>query len=236
MNPARHGTARIPHGLLMLSAAAILWLAALSGIAAEDILTADQYFAKLSQRYATIDDYEGTVVIHSGSEKMTGKLSFKSPSLLRIDFSSPAEQVILFDGARLVVYIPQYRAVLQQEAGATGAGAAALASREGLAMMKRSYTMAWESSPAPVPLDPGAAEMVQRLVLNRKSASEGFRTLKLSVNPETLLIRRIEGWTLANERISFDLSGIRTNQSIPASRFLYDAPASANVYNNFLFQ
>ncbi len=221
---------------LALLLAAIACLFAPVAAWSQDILTADQYFAKVALRYIGIEDYEGTVVIHSGSEKMTGKLSFKSPSLLRIDFSVPAEQVILFDGARLVVYIPQYRAVLQQEAGATGAGAAALASREGLAMMKRSYTMAWESSPAPVPLDPGSSEMVQRLVLNRKSASEGFRTLKVSVNPETLLIRRIEGWTLANERIAFDLSGIRTNQNIPANRFLYDAPASANVYNNFLFQ
>ncbi|MEN6364397.1 MAG: outer-membrane lipoprotein carrier protein LolA [Rectinema sp.] len=211
-------------------------LVAASSAAAEDILTADQFFAKVSARYVLIDDYEGSVLITTGSQTMTGKLSFKSPSLLRIDFSRPAEQVILFDGSRLVVYIPEYRAVLQQEAGDSGVGAAALASREGLAMMKRSYTMAWETSPAPVPLDAGSAEQVMRLVLNRRSVSEGFRTIKLSISPDSLLIRRIEGWTVANERVAFDLSGIKTNQGIPANRFLYDAPASANVYNNFLFQ
>jgi len=211
-------------------------LVAVSSAAAEDILTADQFFAKVSARYVLIDDYEGSVLITTGSQTMTGKLSFKSPSLLRIDFSRPAEQVILFDGSRLVVYIPEYRAVLQQEAGDSGVGAAALASREGLAMMKRSYTMAWETSPAPVPLDAGSAEQVMRLVLNRRSVSEGFRTIKLSISPDSLLIRRIEGWTVANERVAFDLSGIKTNQGIPANRFLYDAPASANVYNNFLFQ
>ncbi|MFZ2780927.1 MAG: outer-membrane lipoprotein carrier protein LolA [Rectinemataceae bacterium] len=211
-------------------------LVAASSVAAEDILTADQFFAKVSARYVLIDDYEGSVLITTGSQTMTGKLSFKSPSLLRIDFSRPAEQVILFDGSRLVVYIPEYRAVLQQEAGDSGVGAAALASREGLAMMKRSYTMAWETSPAPVPLDAGSAEQVMRLVLNRRSVSEGFRTIKLSISPDSLLIRRIEGWTVANERVAFDLSGIKTNQGIPANRFLYDAPASANVYNNFLFQ
>lgn len=223
-------------GLVVASLMAAMLLVAAAGSDAQDMLTADLFFARVSLKYAAIDDYEGTIAINTGSEKMIGKLSFKSPSLLRIDFSNPAEQVILFDGARLVVYIPQYRAILQQEAGSTGAGAAALASREGLAMMKRSYTMAWEQSPAPVPLDPGSSEMVMRLVLNRRSASEGFRTLKVSVLADSNLIRRIEGWTLANERIVFDFTGIRTNQNIPNSRFLYDAPASANVYNNFLFQ
>ena len=119
-------------------------------VAAQDIVTADQFFAKVSDRYSTIDDYEAAIAISNGSQPMAGKLYFKSPSLLRIDFSQPPEQVIVFDGERLVVYIPQYRAVLQQETGTAGlgAGAASLASREGLVMMKRNYTIAWETSPS----------------------------------------------------------------------------------------
>jgi outer membrane lipoprotein carrier protein len=218
----------------LLAIAGLVILVLASG--AQDILTADQFFTKVAEHYGTINDYEGSMLIGTGKQTMTGKIWFKAPSLLRIDFSQPADQVIVFDGERLVVYIPQYKAVLQQEAGDTSIGAAALATREGLRMMKRSYTVAWETSPSPIPLDPGSAEVVMRLLLNRKTVAEGFRTLRLSVTPSSLLIRRIEGWTLTNEKVSFDLSGIRTNQGIPDSRFLYDTPASANVYNNFLFK
>jgi len=216
--------------------AAFLVLAAVVG--AQEIVTAEQFFAKVSDKYAGVEDYEASIAISNAGQPMTGKLYFKSPSLLRIDFTQPPEQVIVFDGDRLVVYIPQYRAVLQQETGAAGlgAGAATLASREGLSMMKRNYTIAWESTPQASALDQSNPEKVYKLLLSRKTVSEGFKTIRVSVSESTLLIRRIEGWTVANERIAFDFSSIRLNQNIPATRFIYDAPASANVYNNFLFQ
>jgi len=215
-----------------------LALLLLVSASAQDIVTAEQFFGKVSDKYTGIEDYEATISISNAGQPMTGKLYFKSPSLLRIDFSQPAEQVIVFDGERLVVYIPQYKAVLQQETGSAGlgAGAASLASREGLTMMKRNYTIAWETSPQATPLDSGSGEMAYHLLLTRKTVSEGFKTIRISIAEPSLLIRRIEGWTVANDRIVFDFTSVKLNQNIPAARFLYDAPASANVYNNFLFQ
>ncbi len=207
-------------------------------VLSQDIVTAEQFFGKVSDKYAGIVDYEATIGISNANQPMTGKLYFKSPSLLRIDFSQPPEQVIVFDGERLVVYIPQYRAVLQQETGSAGlgAGAASLASREGLTMMKRNYTIAWETSSQATALEQAPGEMAYRLLLTRKTVSEGFKTIRISISEPSLLIRRIEGWTVANDRIAFDFTSVKLNQNIPAARFLYDAPASANVYNNFLFQ
>ncbi|TXT49425.1 MAG: outer membrane lipoprotein carrier protein LolA [Spirochaetes bacterium] len=209
-----------------------------AGPLAQDIVTADQFFQKVSDTYVKIADYEANMAISTDTQPMQGKLYFKAPALLRIDFSQPPEQVIVFDGERLLVYIPQFRAVLKQDTGGVGVGAtaAALASREGLAMMKRNYSIAWESTPSPMPLDANSKESVYRLLLSRKTISEGFKTIRISVSETTLYIRRIEGWTVANERIAFDFTAIKINQNIPANRFLYDAPASANVYNNFLFQ
>jgi outer membrane lipoprotein-sorting protein len=216
---------------------AFLALAPLAGFC-QDITTADQYFSQVADRYAQINDYEGRITITTGKNVMTGTIAFKAPSLLRIDFIQPPDQVIAFDGQTLTVYLPAYHAVLSQQVSdksPSGVGGAALASREGLKLMRRSYGMAFETSPTPVPLENGNGEQVVRLVLNRRSVAEGFRTIKLSINPDTKLIRRIEGWTLAGERIVFDFTGIKLNQGIPAARFVYDSPASANVYNNFLF-
>ena len=204
--------------------------------AAEDIVTAVQYFGLVADRYAQVNDYEAKISIATGKETMKGDISFKSPSLLRVDFTSPPDQVIAFDGQTLSVYIPGYSAILSQSvADKPGAGSANLATREGLRMLKRNYSVAFESSPAPAPLEGAPGEQAVRLVLGRTSAAEGFKTIKLFVTPDTKLIRRIEGWTIAGDKLSFDFTGIKTNVGIPATRFVYDSPASANVYNNFLF-
>jgi outer membrane lipoprotein-sorting protein len=223
---------------VLLAAASLGAALAPAPAAAQEIVTAVQYFSLVADRYSQIVDYEGKIAISTGKDLMRGDISFKAPSLIRVDFTSPPDQVIAFDGQTLTVYIPGYNAILSQTtADRPGAGTASLATREGLRMLKRNYSVAFESSPAPLPLEGGAAgEQAVRLVLGRTSAAEGFKTLKLYISPDTKLIRRIEGWTIAGDKLTFDFTGIKTNVGIPAARFVYDSPASANVYNNFLFK
>jgi len=87
-----------------------------------------------------------------------------------------------------------------------------------------------------VPLDDGDREPGVELSLTRRIASEGFREIILSINAETGLVRRIEGRTIADALVRFDFTNIKTNLGIPEARFIYDSPASANLYNNFLFR
>ena len=204
----------------------------------QDIVTAEQFFNQVSERYGLVDDYEAALTISTARRVMKGTLYFKAPSLLRIDFKDPPDQVIAFDGQTLTVYIPELRAVLSQAAAEKNSGAAspALATREGLKMMKRNYTIAYDSSPAPQSLDEKSQEQVVCLLLSRKTVAEGYKTMKLYVAPDSKLIRRITGWTLSGEEFSYDFQGIKINLGIPAARFVYDSPASANVYNNFLFK
>jgi outer membrane lipoprotein-sorting protein len=204
---------------------------------AQEIITADRYMESLSNRYAEIRDYEAQIVIRSGSSDMTGNLSFLNPSFLRIDFTRPAEQVICFNGELMTVYLPEYRVVLNQEVSQrSGATGASLASAQGLTLMRRNYIPSFVSGPEPVPLDERSNEMVVKLRLTRRTVSEGYREIILSVDPNTSLIRRIEGRTIADALVRFDFSNIRTNLGIPPGRFIYDSPASANMVNNFLFR
>lgn len=223
---------------LAIKAWLVVGLVTAMGLWAQEMLTADQFFSRLAENYTSVSDYAADVQITAGQQPMQGILLFKSPTLLRIDFSQPADQVIVFDGKILLVYLPQYRAVLRQDAGDQGVslGSATLASKEGLSLMRRNYTIGWDHSPNPEPIDPGSDEQVYRLMLSRKSVSEGYKNIRLSVSPDTMLIRRLEGWTVSNDKIVFDFQNIKVNQGIDADKFAYDAPASANVYNNFLFQ
>jgi outer membrane lipoprotein-sorting protein len=208
------------------------------GLRAQEIITADRYMAALSERYAEIKDYEANVVIRSGSTDMTGQLSFLNPSFLRIDFTRPAEQVICFNGELLTVYVPEYRVVLNQQINsrASAATGASLASAQGLTLLRRNYVPSFVTGPDPVPLDSGSRENVIKLRLTRRTVSEGYREIILSVSPDTRLIRRIEGRTIADALVRFDFTNIKTNLGIPPGRFIYDSPASANVVNNFMFR
>jgi outer membrane lipoprotein-sorting protein len=201
----------------------------------QEIITADRYLESVSERYGGIRDYEAQVVIRSGTTDMTGNLSYLRPGFLRIDFTRPANQVLVFNGELLTVYLPDLRAVLNQAVTPTRYGAS-IATAQGLQLLRRGYIPAFVTGPAPVPLEDRSTEMVVKLRLTRRLASEGFRELILSIDPETLLIRRIEGTTLTGALVRFDFLNIRLNLGIPELRFVYDSPASANMYNNFLFR
>jgi len=206
----------------------------------QEIVTADKYLERVSERYGNIRDYEAQVNIRSGSTDMIGSLSFLDPFFLRIDFTKPAEQVLVFNGQLLTVYLPDLRAVLNQPVAparrTTGAAGASMASAQGLQLLRRGYIPTFVSGPEPVPLDEREREAVVKLRLTRRLASEGYREIILSVNPETLLIRRIEGRTIADVLVRFDFLNVKINVGIPEQRFTYDSPASANLYNNFLFR
>lgn len=203
------------------------------------ITTADTFFTSVSEVYAGLNDYSANIEIsYSGtsSEVMQGRVMYKKPDLLRIDFSSPAEQTIVFDGTLLTVYLPSpYNAILTQSVDDSASGGASLATPDGLALMRRYYSIAYETGPDPVPLEEGSNVRVVALTLTRRSTTEMFRFLRLLVDPGTKLIRRIEAQTVTGARIAFAFSNYSLNQGISDNRFVYDSPSSANIYDNFLF-
>jgi len=200
----------------------------------QEIITAERYLEIVSEHYGTIRDYEASIVIRSGNSDMTGTISHLSPSFLRIDFTRPSDQVIVFNGELLTIYLPEYRAVLNQSVNQTRGPS--IATAQGLRLLRNNYVPSYETGPNPVPLDANSRENVIKLRLTRRSLSEGFREIILSINPDTRLIRRIEGRTIADGDVRFDFTNTRVNLGIPEQRFIYDAPATANLYNNFLFR
>jgi len=210
----------------------------ISALFGQEIITAEKYLEMVSETYGGIRDYEAQLIIHSGNTEMIGNVSHLTPAFLRIDFSKPAEQVIVFNGELLTIYLPEFRAVLSQNVNQSrrGTSGTGLATAQGLIMLRRNYVPSFVTGPNPEPLENNSKERVVKLRLTRRSISEGFREIILSVNPDTKLIRRLEGRTIAEGDLRFDFTNIKVNQGIPELRFLYDSPASANMYNNFLFR
>jgi len=203
---------------------------------AQGIVTADQFLQRVSAHYASIRDYEANLAIRSGNVVMNGTVIHASPSMLRMDFTQPANQVIVFNENTLTVFLPDLREALVQPVSESRMAGANMASAEGLNMLRRYYISTFVTSPDPVPLYANSQERVVKLRLTRRAAAEGFREIILSVNPETNLIRRIVGTTIAGVNVQFDFTDTRINQGIPASRFVYTPPAGTVTRNNFMFR
>ncbi|NLL99927.1 MAG: outer membrane lipoprotein carrier protein LolA [Treponema sp.] len=207
--------------------------------AQESILTAADFFKGISEYYGTIKEYEADMKIQAGKNFMEGRVSFKRPNLLRIDFSDPETQVLVFNGDILTIYLPGPQATLNQSVQSEGSGmsGANLATPLGLQLMSRYYTISYLSGQEPVPIneEDSASEKVIKLVLTRRTTSEGFEKIFLSINPTSKLIRRVEATSVTGQSFKFDFSGYLLNNNIPDTRFIYDAPSSANKYNNFFY-
>lgn len=203
-------------------------------LSAQAITTASAYFESISKFYGTIKDYEVDFEIKMDKKETSGKLSYKAPDLIRMDYTNPENQVIVFNGDMLTIYLPDAAAVLQQSVQSSG-NSSSLATPQGLSLMSRYYTVAYENSQNEEPLEEGSDEMVMKFILTRKSASEGYRYIKIAINPETKLIRHMEAVTPKGEEFIFDFYSYKVNEGITDQRFIYDAPSDANNYNNFLF-
>ena len=201
---------------------------------AQSITTASAYFKTISEYYSTLKDYEVNFEIKVDKQESAGRLSFKAPDLLRLDYTNPEEQVICYNGDTLTVYLSDSDAVLQQSI-TSETGAEALTTLQGLSLLSRYYTIAYETGQNAEPLDEDSDEMVIKFVLYRKSAAEAFRSISIAVSEQTKLIRRIEAITPKGEVILFDFYDYVLNPGITDQRFIYDPPSSANNYNNFLF-
>ncbi len=218
-----------------LSLAILISLFLFSPSFSQGILTASSFFKSVSDNYSTIKDYEADIDIKASKANMSGHLSYKYPNLLRIDFNNPEEQVICFNGDLLTIYLPGSAAILNQSVDNSNNNGANLATAQGLSLLGRYYSPAYETGQEALPLEEGSEERVVNLILRRRNMSEAFASIKMSVSPETMLIRRIEATTPQNETFTFDFKNYKLNQNISDQRFIYDPPTSANNYNNFLF-
>jgi len=212
----------------------ILLISVVFLLQAQEILTAGRYLDQVAERYSSIKTYVAQISIQSGGSQMSGKVYAMMPNFLRIDFSYPAEQVILYDGENLMVFLPGERAILNQSAAASQGVNAATA--RGLNLLKRHYVPAFVVGPAPVPIEPGSNEMVIKLKLARRSAGEGFTEIVMDISPDTKLIRRITGKTITDTTVRFDFYGVNLNSGIPERLFIFESPPASNMYNNFLLR
>jgi outer membrane lipoprotein-sorting protein len=220
----------------VLSVVLVLLIIVATVASGQELLTATAFFDQVSDRYGGIADYSAQITITSEETISTGDLLYRKPNFIRIDFERPEDQILVSDGLVLQVYIPRYNVVLSQQLRAqSDETLAAIAGERGLALLRRNYSIAYLDSPDMVPLEDQSSEMVTKLLFNWRNTGEGYRQLTISIG-EDMLIRRIIGVTMDYREVQFDFRNVEINPGIPASRFEYRGPASANTFYDFLFE
>ena len=217
----------------------LLLLATALRLSAQSFVTPSDYFSQASVVFGAVKDYQADITIRvleeQEGEPMVGRLLYKNPNKLRIDFTKPREQTLAVNGEMLTVYVPRYSYILEQRLQRrSDATLALMAGQKQMSYLTSNYTVAYLVGPEPVPLEEGSREMVIKLKFQSLSSAEGFRQLEIAFD-EKKLVRRVTGST-GSKTLIMDYKNIRLNQSIPDGRFDYNAPANANVYRNFLFE
>lgn len=198
------------------------------------VVTAAAFFSNVSDKYATINNYVANVTIKSGKTVQSGILRYRKPNFVRLDFFSPRGQFIIFANDMLTIYLPHLNIALCQRAEGANTGSS-LGTAAGLSLMKRSYVISFEKDSRPHPLYEGSREMAIILSMERRSGSEPFRQLRVMINPETRLIRRIEGTPVMGDDITFDFSDYRINPGVPGGFFVFEADHNTTILNDFLY-
>ncbi len=205
-------------------------------LAAQEIIPAAAYFSGISEQYGNIEDYQADIQITMGNTAMSGVVYYKTPNLMRINFSEPSDQVIVVDGEQLMIYLPMQSVTMVQPLKRhNDAALTTMVSGQGLNLLSRGYSISYFDTPEYVPLEEESREQVIKLLLEWRSTDEGFRQIIVSIG-ENGYIRRMEAVTKEYQELQYDLTNIVINQNIPGVRFEFESPPSSYTISNFLFE
>ncbi|NIZ41165.1 outer-membrane lipoprotein carrier protein LolA [Entomospira entomophila] len=200
--------------------------------------SADAFLQRVSDRYAKIEDYQSQVRIQRGDKAESGTLRYKSPNLMRLDYSVPAKQVLVVSANKVELFLPAYGVVMEQVLPASDVETLATIglSGNGLKLFRENYFVSYTNDGRVEALENGSSERVIKLSLKWRVNAEGFRTLEIAINPDTLLIRRITGVTSLFENIRYDFTNISLNRGLSNTIFVYTAEEGQQTirYPNFL--
>ncbi|MBN2652816.1 MAG: outer membrane lipoprotein carrier protein LolA [Spirochaetales bacterium] len=200
----------------------------------QDMQTASDFLAQVEAKYTQINDMKCNVTMRVDGTNMTGSMIFKRPNFLKMEFKSPANQVISLDGSKLQIYIPSQNVVMVQNIGAADSSSSSGA----FSLIRRSYAVAFlpdvKDSYVRLDSDNASSPLVKKLKFTWKQrGSTSIREMIFSINKENFIVR-VDAVTDQNKSIVFNFSNFKTNMGLKNSDFAYDAPPSSYQMNNFL--
>jgi outer membrane lipoprotein-sorting protein len=209
----------------------------------DDLIGPKNLMEKLSEQFKNnVKDFKADIKWTTGDTVWTGKIFFKNPQKLKVEFKDPPNQVICTNGYELWVFIPALSAILHQnildkEKKKNDDGSVEtiknpiLLSLVGYDKFLSDYSIEYDGVKEKVAFKD---TQVYKLKLIRwKSSRNGINTIYLLIQ-DNGIIRQIKGITASFRQITIDYDNVTTNSNIGDMLFNYEPPAHATVIDDFM--
>lgn len=141
----------------------------------------------------------------------------RQPNLLRVEFSEPVAQTVVFDGEFMYAYVAGGDQVTRY----AGPGASFL--------VNLPQTLDALGSDYDVTLAAETGGRTYELHLDAKTDAAPFRQIRMWIDRRQLVAARADFYDAAGNATSYRLSGYKFNLGLPASRFSFEVPPGVEV-------
>ena len=185
----------------------------------------------MSEKFKSIKDYTADFEWTNGDVHYKGKIQYKKPDKILLDFEKPKDQKIVSDGKILYIYIPYLKVVVTQTLGeGTESQILTAQSEKGLYKLFDEYNFSFYDNSN---LQKFGDTMAYHLNLFQKRPKVGFKRMDLWISKEGLIIQS-NGVSPNGQNISLTFLNIKLNNEVPDYIFNFEIPSNAHVIRNII--
>lgn len=183
--------------------------------------------SRLQDNYKEIKDYRASFVQEAKikgyprAQRSSGEVFYKKPGMMRWNYDKPESQEIVTDGKVLWMYTPSLDQVMKADFAMTSQSKVAEAFLSGMGNISKDFNIAIENA------KDKKSDII--LMLIPKDESDPVKSLELSVDRETIYVRKSVMTDIYGNVTSVLLSDFRVNTGIKKKLFDFVPPEGVEI-------
>lgn len=196
-----------------------------------NIVSVNDIKNRMIETFESIIDYTADFEWINGDVHYFGKIQYKNPDKILLNFENPKDQQIVSDGNVLFIYIPYLKVVVQQSlTEKTESDILTTTTEEGLSKLFNEYSFSFFDSSTPLPF---RNTLAYHLKLTQKTPKVGFKTMDIWISEDGYILQS-NGKSPNGLNISLIFSNIKLNTELPDYIFEFEVPADAQIIRNII--